>query len=332
MRRILCLGLLLLLSVFAGCAPAAEPASAPSSPEVVHTAPRTVPDGIGSGADDGVFPRTVKHFSGESVIPAAPQRVVALSTGQLDGLLALEVEVVGTTRAKGAELIPAYLPALYPELAEKLKQATDLGERGEPKIEAIAALTPDLILINSTADPEVLGQLTKIAPTVVTEGTGVNWKQDFLLIADAVGQTQAAQTLLDQFHSDAAALGQGLDAKPTVSLTSVTAERTRIFGVASFAGSILEDAGLPRPESQQFADTSIDLSPEQFDLAGAGWIFVGAQGGEETAAGLTSSPLWQELPAVQGKQVVFVDNDPWFLNAGPSAARLVLTDLETKLR
>src|SRR3546814_10619550 len=71
-------------------------------------------------------------------------------------------------------------------------------------------------------------QLSAIAPTVATQGTGVYWKQDFLLVADGVGKTQQAAALLDTFNTDAAALGASLSSPPTVSFTRQNGNRLRI--------------------------------------------------------------------------------------------------------
>ena len=119
-----------------------------------------------------------------------------------------------------------------------------------------------------------------------------------------------------------------MPADPTVSLTSVAPDRVRIFGVGSFGGSILADSRLQRPASQNFDDTSTDVSLETLDQAGADWIFYGVQG---TSSEVTSSSVWTALPAVAADQAVAVDYDTWFLNAGPAAARLVLTDLQRAL-
>ena len=47
---------------------------------------------------------------------------------------------------------------------------------------------------------------------------------------------------------------------------------------------------------------------------------------------MTGSSVWAALPAVASGQAVAVDYDTWFLNAGPAAARLVLTDLQQALK
>lgn len=325
MRRPLLLLSTVLLTVLLGSCSGPTAAPEPSTPA---GAPSTLPEGMGSGADDGVFPRTVGHFDGSTTLETAPIRVAAISTGQLDGLLSVDVVPVGTTTARGASAVPAYLAAAFPQHSTGLAAMTVLGTRTEPDVEAVAAVDPDLILTNSTVDTTVRAQFARIAPVVVTEGTGVNWKQDFLLVADAVGRRQAAEAALTRFADDAAALGARVTAEPTVSLASVAPDRVRVFGVGSFAGSILADAGLRRPAGQSFDDTSVDVSLETLDRAAGDWIFYGVQG--ENAA-ITGSSVWAALPAVTVGQAVRVDYETWFLNAGPAAARRALTDLDAAL-
>ncbi|MEW5095323.1 ABC transporter substrate-binding protein [Clavibacter michiganensis] len=297
-----------------------------------YTTPRTMPDGKGSGQPDGVFPRTVVHFAGTTTIPAAPQRVAVISTGQADSLLTLGIVPVASTAADGAAVVPDYLTRAFPEDADALAAVAPLGDRISPDIECVAAAKPDLILMNVTGKDaaSLYASLSAIAPTVATQGTGLYWKQDLLLLADAVGRTQQAASWLDSYQSDAAAFGAGLADRPTVSFLRSSADRIRVFGVASFAGSVAEDAGLPRPEEQDFTDeTSRDISEEQIDLAEGDHVFAGVQGGDDTA--LTGLPLWPTLQAVEDDAVTFVDDDVFYLNTGPTAARSVLEAMRSAL-
>lgn len=313
-------------SAAASASTSSEASSASSSAEA-SSAPSTLPEGMGSSEADGVFPRTVTHFGGETSIEAQPQKVVVLSTGQLDDVLTLGVAPIASTTATDAELVPAYLSEEYGDDFSSLSDLQTVGTRKAPDTEAIANLAPDLILINSTNKDEALMEsLRAIAPVVVTEGTGVNWKQDYLLIAAALGKTEQAQADLDEYATRAAALGQKVDDSTTFSFLRYTADRTRIWGVSSFVGSIAADAGLARPESQTFADTSQDISAEQLDLADGDYLFYGAQGGD--AAGLTDAALWSSLGAVTSNSAYQVDDEMFYLNAGMTAANEVLDTLE----
>ncbi|MBT0771514.1 iron-siderophore ABC transporter substrate-binding protein [Kineosporia sp. J2-2] len=295
-----------------------------------YVTPRTMPEGKGSGEDDGVFPRTVVHFEGETTLDAEPERVVVISTGQADALLTLGVVPVGSTAGDGAEMIPQYLEDAYPD--DDLGTVASVGDRLSPDLESVANLKPDLILMNIAGkDAAALyAGLNEIAPTVATQGTGLYWKQDFLLLSDAVGLRQKAEAWLDDYQTEAATFGQGLDDPGNVSFLRLNEDRTRVFGVASFSGSVAEDIGLTRPESQSFTDdTSLDISAEQLDLADGDHLFYGVQGGD--AGRLTGLPLWDSLAVVQAGDAVQVDDDTFYLNTGPTAARGILTVLEDTL-
>lgn len=291
-------------------------------------APSTLADGMGADTDtDGAFPRTVTHFKGRTTLKAEPKKIAVLSTGQLDDLLSLGVVPTATTRADNAGLVPDYLADAFPKDKAELADMTDAGTRQAPNLESLAAAKPDLILANDSLG-DLYPKLSKIAPTVITAGNGINWKRDLLLVGDAVGKGEAAQTLLDDIVGDAADKGASLG-DPTVSMVRFTPDRTRMFGVSSFTGSIAVDMGLSRPKSQQFNAISEDIGAESIDTADGDWIFYSVQGdaSETDAASTLAGPLWKSMKAVEAGQAVKVDDDPWYLNAGPTAARLVISQL-----
>ncbi|WP_406101215.1 iron-siderophore ABC transporter substrate-binding protein [Streptomyces canus] len=292
-------------------------------------APSVLADGMGSDQDtDGTFPRTVTHFEGRTTVEAQPKRIAVLSTGQLDDLLSLGVVPAATTRADNAGLVPGYLADAFPTDKKRLAGMTDAGTRQAPNLETLAAAEPDLILANASLG-DLYPKLSKIAPTVITAGNGINWKRDLLLVGDAVGKGEAARKLLDDIVADARAKGQRIEGDPAVSMVRFTPDRTRMFGVSSFTGSIAVDMGLSRPASQQFHAISEDIGAESVDTADGDWIFYSVQGdASKTDAGsVVAGPLWKSMKAVTAGQAVKVDDDPWYLNAGPSAARLVISQL-----
>jgi iron complex transport system substrate-binding protein len=293
-------------------------------------APLTFPDGFGSAEADGVFPRTVTHWKGDTIIPAPPSRVVSIGTGQTDVLLTLGIAPVAAVAREGAETVQPYLRSAFPEMVDAIDQVASVGTNSNVNLEAIAALRPDLIVDNGGAEAELYTQLSAIAPTVITAGTGVNWKQDFRLIAAALGRAEAAEAFMADYDATAADLAAAVGANPPeVSFVRFNTGRARMFGIPSFTGSIAWDAGLDRPESQTFDETSQDLSEELIAAADADWLFYSIQGAaEETPAGsFLANPLWANLRAVRDDHVVVVEDDPWYLSAGPTAARVVLDTL-----
>ena len=331
-RTILTGGAVSALAVLAACSSnsASRDASSGASPSSKgipeNTAvPSELDSGMGSGQADGVFPRTVVHQQGETTINAAPAKVVVISTGQADAM-ALGMCPMGSTTASGAEdPVAQYLKDAYPEQASAIEAIVKVGSRTEPDIEAIGALKPDLILTNKAGkdDADTLYKnLTAIAPTVVMRGTGQFWKIDFLLLADALGKREAARSLLETFRKESAEAGSALSSVGTISLLRKNGEKLRVFGPASFAGSVVADMGLQRPDAQQFTDgVSQELSSETLDKADGDWLFYGVQGDKDEE--LTGQALWGSLKAVGAGHAVKVDDDPFFLNAGPTAARVV---------
>ncbi|MDZ5144531.1 iron-siderophore ABC transporter substrate-binding protein [Microbacterium testaceum] len=328
-RRLLAAGLVVTALALAGCSgtaagPSTVDAEAGATGQWIVS--RDLEPGMGSPEPDGVFPREVTHFAGTTEIASKPQRIAVVSTGQLDALLSLGQVPVAATRAENSGLVPQYLREALPDKTAALDAMSDIGERTEPDLEAIAQAAPDLILINSTRGAQLYDALSAIAPTVVTKGNGVNWKSDLLLIADALGDEGAARGVLDELQAESAAFAQTHPAgEPTVSFLQSTGDRTRIMGLPSFAGGIAEDLGLGRPASQQFDETSKEISAEQIDLADADRVYYG--GTEQGRAFIEQAPLWPTLGAVEDQRTTAVDFDPWFMNAGPIAARLVQDEI-----
>jgi iron complex transport system substrate-binding protein len=292
-------------------------------------APSTLAAGMGADQDtDGAFPRTVTHFKGETTLKTEPKKIAVLSTGQLDDLLSLGLVPTATTRADNAGLVPDYLADAFPKDKAELADMTDAGTRQAPNLESLAAAKPDQILANDSLGDHY-PKLSKIAPTVITAGNGINWKRDLLLVGAAVGKGQQAQELLDDIVADAGKKGAALDSDPTVSMVRFTPDRTRMFGVSSFTGSIAVDMGLSRPKSQRFKAISEDIGPESVDTADGDWIFYSVQGdaSKTDAASVLAGPLWKSMKGVRSGHAVKVDDDPWYLNAGPTAARLVVRQL-----
>jgi iron complex transport system substrate-binding protein len=325
--------------LIAGCAGVSGPAPAGpgrlSGPGQASAGPAVAPTelaaGMGSAQGDGVFPRTVKHVMGTTRITAMPRRIVALSSGQFDGLLALGVVPVAVTTARNSELVPAYLAKAYPRYSGPLAHMADLGTRIEPNLEAVISVRPDLILMNTTI-AELYPKLSRIAPTVVAQGTGIQWKRDLLMTGAALGRRAQAVQVLKDFQADAQALGRRLGDEATVSIVRFAPGRNRMFGISSFPGSVVADIGLGRPASQRFPAQMQDLSDEQVNRVEATWIFYATPGhragrNRSNAQAAPSGQLWTRLPAVNAGHAVPIDDDSWYLNAGPTAARAVLNDI-----
>lgn len=288
-----------------------------------------------AGESTGSFPRTVTHALGSTEIPAAPKRVVALDTSYSDATLLLETELVGYVTYRSAGL-PDYLGESRGEFAPN---AVAVGELTTPSLEKIAELQPDLIVSAKVRHGDIYDQLSKIAPTVMSETTGPTWKDNIRLLGQALGKEDLADQKIGAYETRAAAIGADINAKadnPTVTVVRFAGEPTaRIYRTTSFSGIVLADAGINRPASAgpdpaKPSSISNDISPELITEADADLIVVstyhsGDGKSEAAAQPFLTNPLWAGL---QG-QKVDVDDALWMSAVSVQGAGGILDDLAT---
>jgi iron complex transport system substrate-binding protein len=276
---------------------------------------------LGADVAPGVFPRTVTHARGTTRLETKPTRVVVLDTGELDDVLSLGVVPVGMASPNGE--VPSYLES-------KVAGVTNIGSLDGLRMEAIAALQPDLILGSQLRVDQLYDQLAAIAPTVLSIRPGYPWKENLLLAGAALGEETKATELLNDYQRRADELRASLPATPTISLLRFMPQRIRLYANLSFIGVILKDVGLPRPANQDIQELAAEISQERISEADADWVFYSSYGPKEgTAEGaVVGGELWNRLGAVQRGTARPVDDEVWFLGLGPTGASLVLDDLQ----
>ncbi|MDP5182304.1 iron-siderophore ABC transporter substrate-binding protein [Blastococcus sp. BMG 814] len=280
-------------------------------------------------AGDTDFPRTVEHAMGTTEIPAEPERIVVLDTGELDSALSLGVTPVGAvTTAVDSEFL-SYL-------ADDAEGIEVVGTIAEPNLEAIAALQPDLILSNSVRHEDIYDQLSQIAPTVFAADLGDTWKENFLLDAEALGKEEEAEELLAAYEEQADALGEAIGdpGATTISPLRFVGGPIRAYQPQSFIGTVLGDIGLdlvelPGGEGATFAE----LSEEQLTQANGDVVLYSSYGSadESGEAEIVAGPLWPRLPAVENGRAYQVNDDVFYTGIGLKAATLQLEQLEELL-
>lgn len=263
---------------------------------------------------------------------AQTTRVVALNTGHLDHLLLLGIVPVGLAVAKSANGDPSGIPDyIYDRFGESfdLDAIEQVGLRAEPDVEKIATLEPDLILSNDRADEALLTQLRGITTVVTTNGGSELWKEDLGILADAVGKREEADDLLAAYEKNASDWADNRGNDAVVSLVRGRNDEYILTGPSSLSGSVVEDAGLRRPDGQRFSDTANhDLSVENTDQLDADYLFYSFDGGAES---LTDSASWRNLEVAKDGNAYAVDMDAWFLNASLVAAQYILDDLKDRI-
>ncbi|MEV6328645.1 iron-siderophore ABC transporter substrate-binding protein [Streptomyces sp. NPDC051909] len=282
---------------------------------------------LGTDAKPGRFPRTLTHALGRTELRSAPKRVVVLDVGELDNVVSLGIKPVGFAPSEGDDGIPTYLK-------KDAGEPKSVGTINNLNLEAIADLEPDLILGSQLRAADKYDELSKIAPTVFSIRPGFTWKENYLLNAAALDRTDEAKAKLAAYETKAKQLGADIGPnKPKVSMVRYLPGKIRLYAKASFIGTILEDAGLPRPANQQVNDLAVEVSPEKIDQADGDWIFTGVYGDPKATKRDTAqaNPLWKNLRAVRAGQAKDVPDETWYLGLGVTAANSVLDDLRADL-
>jgi iron complex transport system substrate-binding protein len=304
------------------------------SESMSDTASSAGPEAAVSG-DTAGYPLTMTHAMGRTVIEEQPQRVVALDPSYVDAALLLDAELVGYAeyRQDPEDPFADYLGDVSAETAE----AVNVGTIAEPNLEQIAGLDPDLIISAKVRQEALYPQLAKIAPTVFSESTGPTWKENVVLLGEALGKQEQAEQEVADYEARAAAVGEAIleqDPQATYSLLRFAGEDTaRLYSTGSFIGEIMADMGIPRPAGAP--DTTeeifVPLSQEQILDADAGLVMVstwapdGAEGeaSREQEDRFTTNPLWDRLEG----EVLPVDDQTFVASVSIQGAHEVITQL-----
>jgi iron complex transport system substrate-binding protein len=284
----------------------------------------------GSGGENGDASgqtRTVEHALGTTEVPVSPQRVVAVDGFALDAVLSLEVDPVGA-------VVPNSLPAYLGQRVEDMEDVEGVGTIGEPNLEVIATLEPDLILGVEVNVEGVYDELSEIAPTVVPAfESSADWKEVHLKFSEALGLEEEGRTVLEEYEARARELRESFgDSPPEISILLTSEEYLAVYAGDSFAGTVVLDAGLSFPESVDDLDYEIsrELLSELDADAVFVWAFEGtARDSEREIRALLEDPLFKRLDAVRRGDVHVVGNH--WIGTGVLGANLVLDDLEKHL-
>jgi iron complex transport system substrate-binding protein len=275
------------------------------------------------------FHVTVEHAMGTTTIDGTPERIVALDSSYADTTLLLEKELVGITTYRGYSTdLPEYLGDAREEYADEV---VSVGEMETPSLEQIAALKPDLIVSAKVRHEALYDQLSKIAPTIMSETTGATFKDNIRMLAKAVGEEDLAEEKIAEYEDAAAKVGAEINEKadnPTISVTRFLDGPTRLYLKDTYSGIVLEDAGLARPGPQDTIGFALEISEENIKQADADKIFVATYEDEEGVAAKTKesferNPLWKPMAA----KVTEVSDATWMTAVSLQGAWYVLADL-----
>jgi iron complex transport system substrate-binding protein len=221
------------------------------------------------------FPVAIKHALGETVIPAAPARIVTWGSSGQEAVLALGQVPVGmpTARSEGFDKdIAPWVEEAIAGLGGETPKVFDAA--ANPPIEQIAALKPDLILATYsgiTQDEYTL--LNAIAPTVAypDKPWTTSWQDVIAITGTAMGKADEAKTIiadLETFIAEEGAKRPHIEGTTFVTLLDYN-NALAIHSAADARVKMLQNAGMVPAEKPATAGPSeafwYPLSYEYFD-------------------------------------------------------------------
>lgn len=270
---------------------------------------------------------TVTDERGEVTLDAPAQRVVSLEWGLTENLLSLGVEPIGAADVEGYNTWATVVP---------LDEGTaDVGFRGEPSLDAIAALEPDLVVTTTDLPENVVEQISESYPVLALRGSdGADplgyLRETLTTLGEVTGTTDEAEKLLTDFDTaveeGAAALADaglegaeftmadGWDQNGVVSI--------RMYTEGSFLGAVAAELGLENAWTEE-GDPDYGLAQTDVEgLTGLGDVqFLYAASDSEAdpfAEGLAGNPIWEQLPFVTAGDVHRIPDGIWMFG-GPAS-------------
>jgi iron complex transport system substrate-binding protein len=293
-----------------------DPATDPT--EAVPTAKSTPPtSGATTDAEPAAFPVTVEHALGTTEILAAPERIVTVGLTEQDTVLALGETPVGVTEWYGERPY-----ATWPWAQDELGDATPavLEQADGLQFERMAALEPDLILgLNAGLDEESYATLSAIAPTVAhpvgADSYFSPWREQTLLIGEALGQADEAQALIDDVDAQfaaARAANPEFEGVPVVFLQNALYDGEAIAYQEGLSTDFLTDLGFTIPDGldrfvRDEAGSQAYIPLEQLSVLDAADVLLWGTEGPGDREELEKVDVYQSLEEVEEGRLVFTD-------------------------
>ncbi len=324
-RRLPLLLLVLLLAPAAACGSVEDDA-----PAAADDAPAAADDATDAAAEGG--PITLTDARGEEVVLDGPAaEVVGLEWGVVENLVSLGVMPVGVADVEG---YTAWVGA-----APLDEGVTDVGMRGEPSIDALVALEPDLVITTTDLSPDVIGQIEEIVPVLVVRAAAAErpidqMRDNLRLVAEAVGRVDEADALLAELD---ATLAEGADAIADAGLEGTEiamadgwvaggAVSVRAFTATSLVGAVGEELGLVNAwELEGDPDYGLAVTDVEglTNLGDVQFVYYTNDVEADPYAELEGNAIWESLPFVQAGDVHRLPDGIWMFGGPRSVEQYV---------
>lgn len=268
----------------------------------------------------------VTHAQGEVVLTAVPQTVMVTDWAAFDNLTALGVTVAGVP----GNAAPGHL-------ADKLSDDMErIGSVQEPDIEAIAAASPDLVVIGGRSRASY-GTLSRLAPTidisVDTAEVIESAKGNLAMLGRIFDRDEKAVELMASLDARVAEAKAAAEGKGTALVIVTNGGKIGIYGPESRVSWVYASLGLPSVfDEVDDRDHGGDAITFEYLLqANPDWLFVvdrdaGVDTGGASARQLLDNELIHQTVFWQKDQVIYLDPAASYVTMNGYDALMLLLD------
>jgi ferric hydroxamate transport system substrate-binding protein len=278
-------------------------------------------------------PITVTDDRGTVELDGPAVKVVSLEWGLTENLLTLGITPVGAADVVGYNTWDQVVP---------LDASTpDVGTRGEPSLDAIAALEPDLVVTTTDLPEEVIQQIESNYPVIALRGSDASdplgqMRRTLDILGDATGTSEQADAALDAFDTAVADGKAKLDDAGVAGAPFTLADgwvadgavSIRMYTEGTFFGAVAAELGLTNAWT---GEGDPDYGLAQTDVEGLTslgelqFLYIGndTDGGDPFQDGLAGNAIWEQLPFVVAGTTTRLPDGIWMFGGPQSAVAFI---------
>ena len=260
--------------------------------------------------------KTIVHDFGTTELKKAPKRIVILDNLYGEILDPLDITPVGATTGQADS---QELSTLFKKQYKDAK-VVSVGWQGNPDLDKIAELKPDLILMTGEQE-DLYEELSEIAPTVGYQfNTDENWDyhETSLKVAEIFDKRDEMKKDLDRLDAREAVFAENVKAKfgdQKLMYLRVTDNDVRYYAYGHF-GYLYDTYHFNRAETFNPDDMFQVIDPDKLKDINPDLLIVQADSQELLDNKLKNTPVWTSLKAVQNNKVIYADYSTYMLGFG----------------
>ena len=260
--------------------------------------------------------KTIVHDLGTTKLKKVPKRIVILDNLYGEILDPLHITPVGATTGQAdSQEFSTLFKKQY-----KYAKVVSVGWQGNPDLDKIAELKPDLILMTGEQE-DLYEELSEIAPTVGYQiNTDENWDyhETSLKVAEIFDKRDEMKKDLDRLDAREAVFAENVKAKfgnQKLMYLRVTDNDIRYYAYGHF-GYLYDTYHFNRAETFNPDDMFQVIDPDKLKDINPDLLIVQADSQELLDNKLKNNPVWSSLKAVQNNKVIYADYSTYMLGFG----------------